>query len=81
MNNLENVRHCFQPRQWFILAGEADPFIKSEEDCFMWVYREGIGGYQVGYFQPDGVWFTDGSYSTREQAAERVSYLNGHNKE
>jgi hypothetical protein len=43
-----------------------------------WVYRETERGlYTVGYYRPDGEFETDSDYGTREDAARRVSYLNG----
>ena len=84
-NNLNHLRKCFQPRQWFIGEGEPNPYALSEEDTFMWVYRsldateqEIFGGkYCVGYFMPDKTWQPDMVYQTREEASARVNYLNG----
>jgi hypothetical protein len=45
-----------------------------------WVYQQTEPGlYTVGYFTPDGQWLTDGDFSTRKEAADRVHYLNGGN--
>lgn len=33
--------------------------------------------WTVGFYSPDGKWHTDGDYSTKEEAAERVRWLNG----
>ena len=41
-------------------------YIKSEERCFT-----------VGFYRPNGVWEPESDYGTREEAAERVHYLNG----
>jgi hypothetical protein len=76
--NLIDVKKCFQPRQWFIADGEPDPFIIREEDAFMWVYIPSDDGrYEVGFFAPDGQWFSDATYSCKEDAAKRVNFLNG----
>ncbi len=46
-----------------------------------WVYlRTESNLYTVGFFDPDGNFQTDSDYSNREEAAERVHFLNGGNK-
>lgn len=76
--DLSQARKCFQPRQWFVGDGEPDPFVVPEEDAFMWVYRVTEDGrYAVGYYAPDGTWFTESHYGTKDEAAARVRYLNG----
>ncbi len=44
-----------------------------------WLYQEQKGGYQVGFFTPaQGRWVpADIWCAVREDAAERVSFLNG----
>lgn len=75
---LSLLRKCFQPRQWFSGECGPDPFLIADEDVFMWVYKEGPNGlFLVGYFAPDGTWFTESSFRTKEDAANRVNYLNG----
>ena len=88
-NNLDQIKRCFQPRQWFRGDGDFDPNVLSEEESLMWVYRkldESLqeklnvkGNYCVGYFMPDGTWQTDSCYESKEEAAARVRYLNGGN--
>jgi len=47
----------------------------------MWVYiRSEPGLWTVGFYNPNGKWQTDGDFDTREDAAERVHYLNGGSK-
>ena len=75
----KEYRKCFQPRWWFSAEGEPSPFI-DEEDMLMWVYKRVGDTFQVGYFGPDGQWFADGDFSTKEAAAARVRYLNGGNE-
>lgn len=70
-------RRCFQPRQWFAAEGEPDPFVKEEEDTFMWVYRREGERFVVGYFMPDGTWCADAGFGSTDEAAARVNYLNG----
>lgn len=79
MSDLDRMRRCFQPRQWFFCEGEPDPDAVSEGDAFMWVYREdkNNGDYQVGYFSPGGDWMVESSWDTRDKAAARVRWLNG----
>jgi hypothetical protein len=33
--------------------------------------------YTVGFYTPDGKWITDSDWSSRDEARERVHYLNG----
>lgn len=43
-----------------------------------WVYIQSEPGlYTVGFYAPSGDWHTDSDYGKREDAAERVHYLNG----
>lgn len=76
--SLERLRKSFQPRQWFNSDGEPDPFVIADEETFMWVYRGNEeNGYLVGFYAPDGTWFTDSEWKTKQEAADRVNYLNG----
>lgn len=77
---LEDLRKCFQPRQWFVGDGEPNPFIVADEDSFMWVYRPEGDKLIVGYYAPDGTWFAESSYTKVDDAAARVNYLNGGKK-
>lgn len=43
----------------------------------MWVYRGGNDCFEVGYYAPDGAWFTESVCVTKDEAAARVNYLNG----
>ena len=36
--------------------------------------------YTVGFYDPQGEWQPEGDYSTKEEAADRVAYLNGGEK-
>ena len=48
-----------------------------------WLYRrskaatDGEYRYDTGYYDPTGNWHVDRDYDTRENAALRVSFLNG----
>jgi hypothetical protein len=33
--------------------------------------------WTVGFYSPQGEWFSEGDYDTQEEAARRVHYLNG----
>ena len=69
---------AFHPSQWFYL--EDTPLPEAEEAEHMWVYRkaDGLnGGWDVGYYAPNGEWFSHGIYSTREKAALETRWLNG----
>ncbi len=47
-----------------------------ERNC--WVYLKSEPNlYTVGFFDPNGKWNTDSDHETKEEAAKRVSYLNG----
>lgn len=63
----------FQPRQWFPNG--------FDDDCIgkiMWVYRPSEDDcWLVGFFYPDGSWFTESKFQDQEKAAARVNWLNG----
>ena len=43
-----------------------------------WVYIQSEPRlYTVGFYEPNGEWHADSDYGNREEAAERVHYLNG----
>jgi hypothetical protein len=47
----------------------------------MWVYRLTEPGlWTVGFYAPDGKWYTDSDWDNKKEAAERVHYLNGGSK-
>ncbi len=74
--DIVGLSKSFQPRQWFPHGFDVD--CQGE---IMWVYRpcdEGTG-WLVGFFYPDGSWFTESRYSQGdpEKAAARVRWLNG----
>ena len=83
-DQMQRLRWCFQPRQWFCEEGEPEPEGLTKEGCFMWVYRKFSEGtdqrgarYCVGYFFPDKTWFAESEWATAEEAAARVNFLNG----
>ena len=44
----------------------------------MYVYiRSEPGVWTVGFYKPNGDFITESDYSSREEAAERVAWLNG----
>lgn len=44
----------------------------------MWVYLKTEAQlWTVGFFGPEGKWFTESDWPSAEEAAERVHYLNG----
>jgi len=44
----------------------------------MYVYiRSEPNLWTVGFYAPDGKWNSESDYSSREEAAKRVHYLNG----
>jgi len=44
----------------------------------VWVYiRSEPGLWTVGFYAPDGRFHADSDHNDREEAAERVHYLNG----
>ena len=48
----------------------------------MYVYRRTEPQlWTTGYYEPDGTWQPDEDFSSSEEAAERVHYLNGGTKE
>lgn len=68
------VAQSFQPRQWFPHGFDDDLGGK-----IMWVYRpdEANDKWIVGFFYPDGSWFTESNFDNKEKAAARVNWLNG----
>jgi hypothetical protein len=46
----------------------------------MYVYVNSEPGlWTVGFYAPNGKWFPDSDQSSRDEAAQRVHYLNGGN--
>ena len=44
----------------------------------MWVYRQTEPQlYTVGYYAPDGKWYTDSDHGFRDEARKQVARLNG----
>jgi hypothetical protein len=44
----------------------------------MWVYIQSEPGlYTTGFYDPQGVWHSDQDFSSSEEAAHRVNFLNG----
>jgi len=44
----------------------------------MYVYIESERGlWTVGFYDPDGQWHSESDYTDREEAAQRVAWLNG----
>jgi hypothetical protein len=48
----------------------------------MWVYKQtehcaDYTLYTVGFYSPNGVWYSDSDYINQEEAAQRVHWLNG----
>lgn len=72
--NLRAMAVCFQPHQWF-----PHGFDGENSESLMWVYRPDTCGdrWLVGFFYPDGGWFTESSFDEKDKAAARVNYLNG----
>lgn len=70
---LTRMSASFQPRQWFPHGFDAE-----DGGRFMWVYRPTEDGkWQVGFFYPDGQWFTESVYDDKDKAAMRVNWLGG----
>ncbi|MCK4521379.1 MAG: hypothetical protein KAU20_02310 [Nanoarchaeota archaeon] len=47
----------------------------------MYVYKETDKGlWTVGFYDPDGKWHPESDFDKREEAADRVSFLNGGGK-
>ncbi len=50
---------------------------RMEMENTKWVYIQSEPGlYTVGFYAPNGEWHTDSDHGNREEAAERVHYLN-----
>lgn len=44
----------------------------------MWVYIQSESNvWTVGFYTPEGEWFSESDYPDSESAAKRVHYLNG----
>lgn len=68
----EMMAKSFHPREWY--EGDDD----GPEVTLMWVYRRTEPQlYTVGFYDPQGVWCPESDHDTREQAADRVHWLNG----
>ena len=47
----------------------------------MYVYINSEPGlWTVGFYSPDGEWNPESDHTTKDEAANRVAYLNGNNK-
>ncbi len=74
----EMLRRSFHPSQWFTETRLSDENRDTyTEDRIMYVYRVTDSAWSVGFFTPAGDWVNESCYGTREQAAERVHWLNG----
>ena len=73
--DLTTMQVSFQPRQWFPHGFDQD-YVRAN---IMWVYRpcEQDGKWLVGFFYPDGSWFTESTFDDSDKAAARVNWLNG----
>ncbi len=72
----EMLARSFQPKLWFE-DGES-PEAGDWKETFMWVYRRTESGlWTVGWWSPSREWNPDSDYSSKEEAAARVHYLNG----
>ncbi len=48
----------------------------------MWTYKISEPGlFTVGFYSPSGGWHSDSDYNSREEAAQRVSLLNGETRD
>ena len=55
--------------QALTLQGERDMYVYIESEPGLWT---------VGFYSPDGEWHPESDHEVREDAAKRVSWLNGH---
>ena len=68
----------WSPRDWF--AEGRRPDLDEHRSGIMWVFRTTEPGlWTVGYYTPDREWVTDSDWPTKEEAADRVHWLNGGN--
>lgn len=57
---------------------DIDRAILRELEARMYVYVKSEPQlWTVGFYRPDGSWESESDYTSREEAAERVHYLNG----
>lgn len=53
-------------------------FYARKEFTMVWVYIQSEPGlYTVGFYDPRGEWHADTDWRTKEEAANRVAWLNG----
>lgn len=72
------MSQSFSPRDWFTDRDWRDDDSPSRKEKIMWVYKQlDYEQWAVGYWSPEKEWFQDAIYSTKEEAAERVHWLNG----
>jgi hypothetical protein len=75
----EMIRRSFHPSQWYTESRPDDLGNEYPEDRVMYVYRSAGETWQVGFYTPHGDWVSDSEYPLRDDAAQRVHWLNGGN--
>jgi len=61
-----------------VLAPAPTHRLGREREGIMYVYILSEPGlWTVGFYDPSGKWHADSDHTSREEAAERVHYLNG----
>lgn len=55
-------------RQFNLLLSEVTMYVYIQSEPYL---------FTVGFYAPNGEWHPDSDYASREEAAKRVSYLNG----
>lgn len=78
----ELIERSFHPSEWF--SYDLDDWGDVQQDrkgVIMWVYRVNDDNlHEVGYWTPDKEWVADSQWRSKEDAAQRVHWLNGGNR-
>lgn len=69
------MSRSWSPRDWFD-EGQR-PELDDHRGGIMFVFRPNGDKWETGYYTPDRIWVADQIWDTKEEATNRVHWLNG----